>query len=87
MSRYSKKRTSVTPPYRGISHHKICIVSSIDENDNLLLEIVGQGRCTTNMLKNSLGVKLDNAKSISTYSASAYQEFCSKYKLILNAIP
>ena len=34
---------------------------AIDENDNLLLEIVGLGRCTTDMLKNSLGVsKRDN---------------------------
>ena len=51
MPRYSKKRTSTTSPYRGISHHKVCVVSSIDENDNLLLKIVGLGRCTTNMLK------------------------------------
>ena len=87
MPRYSKKRTSIKSPYRGISHHKVCVVSSIDDNDNLLLEIVGLGRCTTDMLNNSLGVKIDNAKSISADSASAYQEFCSQYKLILNAIP
>lgn len=86
MLRYSKKRTSTRLPYRG-SHHKICVVSSIDDNDNLLLEIVGLGRCTTDMLKNSLGVKLDNIKSINADSASAYQEFCNKYKLVLNAIP
>ena len=49
MPRYSKKRTSITSPYRGISHHKICVVSSIDENNNLLLEIVGLGRCITDM--------------------------------------
>lgn len=30
MPRYSKKRTSTSSPYRGISHHKICIVSSVD---------------------------------------------------------
>lgn len=87
MPRCSKKRTSTTSPYRGISHHKICVVSSIDENDNLLLQIVGLGRCTTDMLKDSLGLKLNNAKSINAYSASAYQEFCSEYKLTLNAIP
>lgn len=87
MPRYTKKRTSTTSPYRGISHHKICVVSSIDENDNLLLEIVGLGRCTTDMLKDSLGLKLNNAKSINADSASAYQEFCSEYKLTLNAIP
>ena len=39
MPRFSKKRTSTSSSYRGISHHKICVVSSIDENDNLLLQI------------------------------------------------
>ena len=87
MPRYSKKRTSIKSPYRGISHHNVCVVSSIDDNDNLLLEIVGLGRCTTDMLKHSLGGKIENAKSISADSASAYQEFCNQYKLVLNAIP
>ena len=87
MPRYSKKRTSTNSPYRGISHHKICVVSSIDENDNLLLKIVGLGRCTTDMLNKSLGKKLNNAKSITADSASAYQEFCKNNHLTLNAIP
>lgn len=87
MPRFSKKRTSTSSPYRGISHHKICVVSSIDDNDNLLLKIVGLGRCTTEMLNESLGVKLNNAKSVNADSASAYQEFCKNYNLTLNAIP
>ncbi len=87
MPRYSKKRTSKGNSTRGISHHKICVVSSIDENDNLLLKIVGLGRCTTDMLKESLGKKLNNAKSVSADSASAYQSFCEKYNLTLHAIP
>ena len=87
MPRYSKKRTSTNSPYRGINHHKICVVSSIDENDNLLLKIVGLGRCTTDMLNKSLGRKLNNAKSITADSASAYQEFCKNNHLTLNAIP
>ena len=87
MPRYSKKRTSKGNGIRGVSHHKICVVSSIDENDNLLLKIVGLGRCTTDMLKESLGQKLDNAKSINADSASAYQDFCKDNQLILNAIP
>lgn len=36
MPRFSKKRTSTSSPYRGISHHKICVVSSIDENAKLI---------------------------------------------------
>lgn len=43
--------------------------------------------CTTNMLNDSLGQKLNNAKSINADSASAYQEFCQNNQLILNAIP
>ena len=87
MPRYSKKRTSTSSPYCGLSHHKVCVVSGIDENDNLILKIVGLGRCTTKMLNDSLGTKLDNAVSVNADSASAYQEFCKKYNLKLNAIP
>ena len=87
MPRYSKKRTSTSSPYRGISHHKVCVVSSIDENDNLLLKVVGLGRCTTDMLKDSLGQKLNNAKSVTADSASAYQEFCKNHNLKLQTVP
>lgn len=87
MPRFSKKRTSTNSPYRGISHHKICVVSSIDENDDLLLKAVGLGRCTTEMLNNSLGFKIKNATTINADSASAYQEFCKNNNLKLNAIP
>ena len=87
MPRFSKKRTSTKSSCRGISHHKVCVASSIDENDNLMLKIVGLGRCTTKMLENSLGQKINKAKSVITDSASAYQQFCKDNKLILHAIP
>ena len=87
MPRFSKRRTSTSSQYKGISHHKICVVSSIDEKDNLLLKITGLGRCTTEMLENSLGKKLNNAKSINADSASAYQKFCLEHNLKLNAVP
>ena len=35
---------STSSQSKGISHHKICVVSSIDEKDNLLLKITGLGR-------------------------------------------
>lgn len=87
MPRFSKKRTSKGNSTKGISHHHVCVVSSIDENDNLLLQITGLGRCTTKMLQNSLGNKLENAKIINADSASAYQQFCIDNNLKLNAIP
>ena len=87
MPRFSKKRTSTKSPYRGISHHKVCTVSSIDENNNLILEIVGLGRCTTDMLENALNNRVENVDNFNTDSASAYQKFCKNHNINLNAIP
>ena len=39
------------------------------------------------MLENSLGKKLNNAKSINADSASAYQKFYLEHNLKLNAVP
>lgn len=87
MPRYSKHRTSTKSPYRGISHHKVCVVSSIDEEDNLILEIAGLGRCTTKMLENILGDRVIEVNSFNTDSATAYRKFCKKHQIKLNAIP
>lgn len=37
MPRISKKRSSSA--YRGISHHKVCIMSAVDDNDNMFLKL------------------------------------------------
>ena len=87
MPRFSKKITSTKSPYRGISHHKICMVSSIDENDNLVLKIVGLGRCTTEMLESALADKVEEADNFNADSASAYRKFCKNHSIELNAIP
>ena len=86
MPRYSKKRKSKSS-YIGISHHKVCIVSTIDENDNLILKIAGLGRCTTNMLEDCLNTKVKNVNSLTSDSASAYQQFCKDHNIKLQAIP
>ena len=87
MPRYSKKRTSKGGTTRGISHHQICVISVIDENDNLFFKIGGLGRGTTQMLENSISSHLGNLKTIVADSASAYQEFCRNHKINLIAIP
>ena len=87
MPRYSKKRTSTKSQYRGISHHKVCTVSSIDDENNLILKIVGLGRCTTEMLENALGSKVQKVNNLNADSASAYQKFCKDHKIKLNAVP
>lgn len=42
MPRYSKTRGN-TSAYRGISHHKICVICAIDSNDNIMMNISGLG--------------------------------------------
>lgn len=87
MPRYSKKRVSTKSQYTGISHHKICVVSSIDEYDNLILKIAGLGRCTTKMLEDSIGSKIENVININADSASAYQKLCKDHKINLRTVP
>ncbi len=48
MPRLSKKRgkhktSLVSKGLSGISHHKVCIVTAIDEHDNILYKVTGQG--------------------------------------------
>lgn len=87
MPRYSKKRTSKRNGIKGINHHKVCIVSAIDEYDNLYLKIDGLGRCTTDMLRNSLKNKIKKVTSITADSATAYQDLCEEENIKLIAIP
>ena len=42
MPRFSKKRGNKSA-YRGISHHKICLISAVDEYDNIIYRISGLG--------------------------------------------
>ena len=54
MPRFSKKRGKHKPDpkhpnLRGISHHKICMITSIDENDHILFKIAGLGPETFDM--------------------------------------
>ena len=73
MPRASKKRTSQGTSLRGISSHKVCIESAIDEHDNMFLEIVGTGPITSEMVKESLTPKLGAVKTLVTDCKSSYE--------------
>lgn len=45
MPRISKKRSSRSK-LRGISHHKVCVVTAVDENDHILFKVSGLGKET-----------------------------------------
>ena len=75
MPRISKKRSSSA--YRGISHHKVCIMSAVDENDNMFLEIVGLGSETNKFLE-SIEYKIKDSNVLVSDGKFAYETFSKK---------
>lgn len=75
MPRVSKKRSSSA--YRGISHHKVCIMSAVDDNDNMFFEVVGLGSETNKMLE-SIEYKIKNCKILISDGKFAFETFSKK---------
>jgi transposase-like protein len=75
MPRISKERSSSA--YRGVSHHKVCIMSAVDANDNMFFEIVGLGSETNKMLE-SIEYKIKDCKVLISDGKFAFETFCKK---------
>lgn len=86
MPRFSKQRTSRGTSIRGINRHKVCIESAIDSNDNMFFEIVGTGPITSDMVKNSLGLKLGEVKKLITDCKSSYEKLAKENHLNLKQV-
>lgn len=80
MPRFSKPRKSKGTTKRGISKHKICIVSAVDEKDNMFFQIAGTGPLTSKMVTECLTSKLQNVNKIITDCKSSYESDCKKNK-------
>ena len=74
MPRASKPRTSNGTAARGITNHKVCIASAIDDKDNCFFEIVGTGPITSEMVEKALKSKLINVKKLTTDCKSSYEQ-------------
>ena len=86
MPRASKKRTSHGTSKRGISSHKICVTSGIDENDNMFFETAGMGRVTSEMIKDTVVPKIDNTNLVITDCKSSYESVAKDNKWNLKQI-
>lgn len=86
MPRFSKHRTSKGTSIRGISSHKVCIESAIDENDTAFFEIVGTGPITSDMVKESLAPKLGNVSKLITDCKTSYESLTTENDLNLKQI-
>ena len=83
MPRMSKKRSSSA--YRGISHHKVCIMSAVDENDNMFFEVVGLGSETNKML-DSIKYKIKDCTVLISDGKFAFQTFCKKVECMSEVV-
>jgi transposase-like protein len=85
MPRHSKKRGN-TSAYSGISHHKVCIVAAIDENDNMILEIAGVG--SESMEKYSKYTnKFINTTLVISDSKPCIQQFANNLGVMNDKVP
>lgn len=86
MPRFSKTRSSKGTLTRGISSHKVCIESAIDENDTMFFEIVGTGPITSDMVKASLGNKLGDVSKLITDCKTSYESLAKEKHLNLKQV-
>ncbi|MDD6460672.1 MAG: hypothetical protein PUF70_08420 [Absicoccus porci] len=84
MPRYSKKRGNGSA-YSGISHHKVCIVSAIDSQDNMFLNIVGLGVETFEKYKDCK-YKFDDTELIVADSKPCIRLFANDLGVEINQI-
>lgn len=71
----------------GINKELACVVVAIDENDNIIIEVIGNGPASTEMLEKGLGGKIEENSILVTDSKSSYIKFAQNNNLILKQIP
>lgn len=86
MPRASKSRKAKGTSTRGISNHKVCIETVVDEHDLAFFEIVGTGPITSDMVKKSLGTKLGKVKKLITDCKSSYESLAHEKGLNLKQV-
>lgn len=91
MPRYSKHRgksrkSTSSSKLRGINHHKVCIVTAIDENDNILYKVGGLGRESADILNRFRG-HFSPISTIISDDSHSIKTFVSDNKLKSEIIP
>lgn len=86
MPRFSKHRASKGTTTQGISSHKVCIVSAIDDEDHMFLEIAGTGPITSDMVKLCLTPKMGEVKQLTTDCKSSYEREATTNHWVLKQV-
>ncbi len=92
MPRYSKKRGKKGPSVgefkslRGISHHKVCIVTAEDEHDNILYRVAGLGQETAEKYE-QYSAHFDKPTLLISDNNSGIAAFADTHKIQHDVIP
>jgi transposase-like protein len=73
--------------HRGISNEHVCVLVAIDENDQILTKIIGQGNPLKENLQSALQGKVAPESCFTTDSKSAYRYVVEKLGCNLTQIP
>ena len=71
----------------GISNDQVCIVVAIDEYDNLIIKVVGNGNASKSMISQALENKIETNSTLVTDSKNSYISFAKENDLSLIQIP
>lgn len=71
----------------GISNDQVCIIVAIDEYDELLINVAGNGPASSLMIEKALNNKIEKDSILVTDSKNSYINFCNKNNLKLVQIP
>ncbi len=71
----------------GINKELACVVVAIDQQDNIIIKVVGNGPVSTQVIEKALKGKIEMGSILITDSKSSYIKFAKDNKLILKQIP
>ncbi len=83
ISRHNGKENRIS----GISKDQVCIVVAIDEEDHLIIKVVGNGPASTKMISTALENKIASNSILVTDNKSSYIEFAKNNNLKHVEIP
>lgn len=86
LPRKSKKRKGRSIK-RGVNNEHVCVLTAIDSNDQLFIEVIDQGNPTTINIIEALEGSIKNGQTITTDSKTAYINVAKHFKSELHQIP
>lgn len=73
MPRFSKKRQKNGTGTSGISKHTVCVVSGVDENDNMIFKVAGTSNVSSDMMRKSIVPYIAEGSTVITDCKSSYE--------------